>query len=99
MCFDLLEVDGRDMRCIPLVTRRVRLRALLKSPPDGLAYSDSWKDGAALLDAACAQGLEGILSKRTDQLYVSGKNKGWVKVKCHAWRAANADRGELFSQK
>jgi bifunctional non-homologous end joining protein LigD len=95
-CFDLLEVDGRDLTAFPLLTRRVRLRALLKPEPELLRYSDSFPDPAALLDACCAKGLEGIVSKRTDQPYVSGRNRGWIKVKCHAWREANRDRGEMF---
>jgi ATP-dependent DNA ligase len=49
-----------------------------------------------LLAALDARGLEGIVSKKADQSYVSGKGRGWIKVKCHAWRTANADRGELF---
>lgn len=96
-CFDLLEIDGRDMRSFPLVTRRVRLKALLKKAGDEvLRYSDSFPDPLKLLAALDERGLEGIVSKKADQPYVSGKNRGWVKVKCHAWREANADRGELF---
>jgi bifunctional non-homologous end joining protein LigD len=100
MCFDLMEIDGRDMRAFPLVTRRVRLAALLKrSESDVLHFSDGFPDAVKLLEACCEQGLEGIVSKRNDQPYVCGKNRGWIKVKCHAWREANRDRGELFSRK
>jgi bifunctional non-homologous end joining protein LigD len=81
-CFDLLEVDGREVTAFPLLTRRVRLRALLNPEPDLLRYSESFKDPEALLGACCEKGLEGIVSKRTDQPYVSGKNRGWMKVKC-----------------
>jgi bifunctional non-homologous end joining protein LigD len=99
MCFDLLEIDGRDMRAFPLVTRRVRLRALLKrAASDVLHFSDAFPDAVTLLEECCARKLEGIVSKRTDQPYVSGKNRGWIKVKCHAWREANRDRGELFNK-
>jgi bifunctional non-homologous end joining protein LigD len=107
MCFDLLEIDGRDMRAFPLVTRRVRLRALLKRAAklarlrhdgDVLHFSDGFPDAVKLLEECCARKLEGIVSKRTDQPYVSGKNRGWIKVKCHAWREANRDRGELFNK-
>jgi ATP-dependent DNA ligase len=49
-----------------------------------------------LLAALDERGLEGIVSKKADQPYVSGKNRGWIKVKCHAWREANCGRGELF---
>lgn len=96
-CFDLLEVDGRDMRPFPLVTRRVRLKSLLKrADSDILLTSKTFTDPAKLLDACDARGLEGIVSKKADQPYVSGKNRGWVKVKCHAWRATAKGRRELF---
>lgn len=99
-CFDLLEVDGRDMRPFPLVTRRVRLKALLKrAGSDLLLCSEAFADPVKLLDACDARGLEGIVSKKGDQPYVGGKNRSWVKVKCHAWRAANRDRGELFGKR
>lgn len=99
-CFDLLEIDGRDLRSFPLVTRRVRLKALLKKAGDELLrYSDSFPDPLKLLAALDERGLEGIVSKKTDQPYVSGKNRGWIKVKCHAWRVANSDRGEMFGKR
>lgn len=99
-CFDLLEIDGRDMRPFPLVTRRVRLQALLKrAGEECLRYSDNFPDAVALLAKLDSMKLEGIVSKKADQPYVSGKNRGWIKVKCHAWRAANADRGELLNRK
>lgn len=99
-CFDLLEVDGRDLRALPLVTRRARLKALLKAAGDPmLRPSETFKDGEKLLAACAANGLEGIVSKKADQPYKSGRNHGWVKVKTHAWRAANANRGELFGKR
>jgi bifunctional non-homologous end joining protein LigD len=100
VCFDILEIDGRDMRPFPLVTRRVRLAALLKkADSDVLVFSDAFPDPLRLLADLDERGLEGIVSKKADQPYVSGKNRGWVKVKCHAWRAANAWRGEVFNRR
>lgn len=99
-CFDLLEIDGRDMRPFPLLTRRVRLAALLKKAGNELLrMSDSFPDPLKLLAALDERGLEGIVSKKSDQPYVSGKNRGWIKVKCHSWRGNDRDRGEMFSQK
>lgn len=98
-CFDLLELDGRDTRAWQLVTRRARLGALLKRAGcELLRFSEPFPDPNRLLQVLDGKGLEGIVSKRTDQPYVSGKNRGWVKVKCHAWRAANRDRYELFAK-
>ena len=52
-----------------------------------------------LLAAAESQGPEGIVSKLGHQPYRSGKNPGWVKVKCRAWREANKDRWEMFEKR
>jgi ATP-dependent DNA ligase len=60
--------------------------------------SDTFPDPMKLLAALDERQLEGIVSKRSDQPYVSGKNRGWIKVKCHAWREANKNRGELFGK-
>jgi len=99
-CFDLLEIDGRDMRPFPLVTRRVRLAALIKKAGDELIrMSDTFPDPLKLLGALDERGLEGIVSKKSDQPYVSGKNRGWIKVKCHAWREANTWRKDAFNGK
>lgn len=98
-CFDLLEIDGRDMRERQLPVRRARLAALLKKAgSEILRFSEPFPDPDKLLAVLDDQGLEGIVSKRTDQPYVSGKNRGWIKVKCHSWRAANRDRGEMFAK-
>lgn len=98
-CFDLFEINGCDMRDQPLTVRRARLAALLKKAgSEILRYSEPFPNANKLLAVLDAQGLEGIVSKRADQRYVSGRNRGWVKVKCHAWRAANHDRGEMFAK-
>jgi bifunctional non-homologous end joining protein LigD len=91
---------SEDIREFPLVTRRVRLAALLKkADSDVLVFSDAFPDPLRLLADLNARGLEGIVSKKTDQPYVSGKNRGWIKVKCHAWRASNQWRGKVFNRK
>ena len=76
------------------------LAKLLKSAAaQELRFSDSFDDALALLRQAAVLGLEGIVSKRSDQPYVSGTNRGWVKVKTHDWREAIKDRGELFKKR
>jgi bifunctional non-homologous end joining protein LigD len=78
--FDLLELDGRDVRKEPLERRRALLRPLLIG--SDITFSDHFEgDGAALFDEACKLGLEGIVSKRRDLPYQSGKSKGWLKIK------------------
>jgi bifunctional non-homologous end joining protein LigD len=84
--FDLLELDGKDLRGLPLTTRKERLKSLLseKRVSEWLIYSDHVDgDGAAVYRGACEAGLEGIISKRADSKYRSGRFKDWLKIKCH----------------
>jgi ATP-dependent DNA ligase len=83
--FDLLHLDGEDLRGRPLLERKARLAELL-SPPDPLCpiqLSEHYEgSGALLLRAAERAGVEGIISKRVDSRYVSGPSKAWLKTKC-----------------
>lgn len=83
--FDLLYLDGEDLRKATLANRKAALRLLFDDPPQGgvIRFSDHLEeDGATLLRHACRMGLEGIISKRADQPYRSGRNNDWVKSKC-----------------
>ena len=98
-CFDLLSVGGGDVRREPLEERRARLEGLLAgADADLLRFSEAFDDAEKLLAAALELGLEGIVSKKRDQPYRSGKNLGWVKVKTAAWREANRDLWEMFQR-
>jgi ATP-dependent DNA ligase len=79
--FDLIELDGADLRKEPLERRRELLRALVAGIPDILFSEHFEGDGAMLFAHACKLGLEGIVSKRRDHPYKSGKSQSWVKVK------------------
>ncbi len=83
--FDLLYLDGFDLRGAALIDRKHVLRDFMKSVfSDRIRYCDHVEgEGAVVLEAACQMGLEGIGSKRKDQPYRSGKNPSWVKVKTH----------------
>jgi bifunctional non-homologous end joining protein LigD len=71
--FDLLEVDGQDLRALPLVDRKKRLARLLSGRRLGIVLSDHTdEDGALLFVHACRMGLEGIVSKRLSAPYRSG---------------------------
>jgi bifunctional non-homologous end joining protein LigD len=99
-CFDLLEFNGRDLRPLPLVERRIQLRHLLaKADEHALRYSEEFHNPETLLAAAEQQGLEGVVSKLTYQRYRSGKNPGWIKVKTAVWREANGERHKLFEER
>jgi bifunctional non-homologous end joining protein LigD len=83
--FDLLHLDGRDLRALPLDERRGLLRDLL-SGRDGtfpIRFSEEFGgSGAELFVAADAHGLEGVVSKRRGSRYRSGRSDGWLKAKC-----------------
>ena len=81
--FDLLALDGRNLRKEPLEQRKALLRKLLTSPPKGVRYSDHViGHGEEVLAQVCDLGLEGIVSKRADSPYVSRRTKSWLKIKC-----------------
>ncbi|HEX5715270.1 MAG TPA: DNA ligase D [Thermoanaerobaculia bacterium] len=83
--FDLLHLDGHDLRPVPLLQRKEALAALLAGQPrEGtIRLSDHVEgSGDAFFQHACKFGLEGIISKRGDLPYHSGRSKEWVKVKC-----------------
>jgi bifunctional non-homologous end joining protein LigD len=78
---DLLSVDGTDLRHERLDDRRAKLRRLLVRP-DGVRFSEHHAgDGEVMIRHACQMGLEGIVSKRRDSSYRSGRSKVWLKVK------------------
>jgi bifunctional non-homologous end joining protein LigD len=81
--FDLLELDGRDMRREPWSDRRWKLARLLRGAGHGVQLSDHMEStgGEAAFRHACAMGLEGIVAKRRDKPYRSGRSPDWIKVK------------------
>ncbi|HET9679379.1 MAG TPA: non-homologous end-joining DNA ligase, partial [Gammaproteobacteria bacterium] len=84
VAFDLLYLDGYNLRRAPLFERKHLLRALLaKEPNNALRYSDHLDmSGSSVYEKACELRLEGIISKRRDQAYHSGRNRDWQKTKC-----------------
>lgn len=83
--FDLLYLDGYDLRSCPLLERKRLLSALLKdgAPSPLLRYSDHIAgQGEVAFAEACRSGMEGLIAKRADGSYLAGRNRNWVKVKC-----------------
>ncbi|MBK5199500.1 MAG: DNA ligase D, partial [Methyloceanibacter sp.] len=83
--FDLLALDGKHLRKKPLKERRALLAKLMaaKSVSNWLVYADYVEgSGPEFFAQACAAGLEGIVSKRADAPYRSGRGKDWLKIKC-----------------
>ena len=85
--FDALHLNGRDLRGAALRDRKAALAAVLDDPPASghLRFSEHIADeGAAMARHACRLGLEGIVSKRADRPYRSGRGGDWLKTKCTA---------------
>jgi bifunctional non-homologous end joining protein LigD len=81
--FDLLYLDGFDLRPVPLSERKRALAELLAGASERILYAEHLQgDGAEIYDRACGMGLEGILSKQLEAPYHSGRTESWVKVKC-----------------
>ena len=85
--FDLLFVDGEDLRRQPLEDRKARLNEVLRTGSATLRRSIRYVEhfstaGDAVLESACRMELEGIVSKRLDAPYRSGRTGDWTKAKC-----------------
>jgi bifunctional non-homologous end joining protein LigD len=79
--FDLLYLDGYDLRKLPLEDRKKKLASILITG-DSLRYSDHYeKQGKALFEMARAKGLEGILAKKRDSIYQERRTSEWLKIK------------------
>ncbi|QQO32886.1 DNA ligase D [Bradyrhizobium diazoefficiens] len=86
--FDLLFAEGLDYRRLPLGERKERLKALLearKKKTSQIRYVEHFESGGdAVLQSACKLELEGIVSKKLDAPYRSGRTESWTKAKCRA---------------
>lgn len=97
--FDLMQLNGHDLRAVHLVDRKRRLGHLIDRAGIGqLLHSETFDDGARLLDECNRRGLEGLVAKHRSSIYRSGRSTSWVKVKCPTWHEANRNRGELFEE-
>lgn len=83
--FDLLYLDGYDLRALPLAQRKEMLEPIVAEAGKPLRYSGHFdENGAMVLRHACRLSLEGIVSKLRDATYRSGRGKSWIKSKCSA---------------
>ena len=84
--FDLLELDGRDLRGEPWHDRRAVLVQVLADANTGIQLCEHIEDvdGAVVFRQACVMGLEGIVAKRRDSRYRSGRSRDWIKIKNRA---------------
>ena len=93
--FDLLELDGKDLRRQPIEIRKDLLAKLLKGSHLSIVLNEHFEeDGASVYRAACQLGCEGIVSKRLGSPYRSGRSMHWVKVKNPQARAVKREAEE-----
>jgi bifunctional non-homologous end joining protein LigD len=107
--FDLLFADSRDYRRLPLGERKARLRELLeqrKRKSNQIRYVEHFESGGdAVLQSACKLELEGVVSKKLDAPYRSGRTESWIKAKCRAghevviggWKTTNGKFRSLMA--
>lgn len=81
--FDLLALDGADLRGYPLIKRKEMLETLMKDAPKNLYYSRYVRGiGKESFAVACDAGMEGIVGKKADSVYSGTRNGDWIKLKC-----------------
>lgn len=81
--FDLLALDGEDLRGYRLIDRKEKLEALMKDAPKPLYYGRYVKGkGKESFVAACEASMEGIIGKKADSIYSGTRNGDWIKLKC-----------------
>jgi bifunctional non-homologous end joining protein LigD len=80
--FDLLQLNGRDLRREPIEVRRTELAKFIRAAGAGIQLSEHIEQDAAIVfEHACKLGLEGIVSKRRGSRYISGRSPDWIKLK------------------
>jgi bifunctional non-homologous end joining protein LigD len=94
--FDLLELDGQDLRGEPLEVRKATLVSLLRKARPGVQLNEhlEHEDGEVVFRHACKMGLEGIVSKRLGSRYRSGRSPDWLKFKNPAAPAVKREAEE-----
>jgi bifunctional non-homologous end joining protein LigD len=97
--FDLLELDGQDLRRDPLERRKAMLAQLVRKSLPGLVLNAMFAEpGDVVFKHACALGCEGIVSKRLGSRYRSGRTRDWMKVKNPAEPAVKREAEEEWGK-
>jgi bifunctional non-homologous end joining protein LigD len=81
--FDAPFLNGLDLRKVPLWSRRAALKSVFSEDVPRVHFSQDFAmSPGQMLEAACKMGLEGVMAKRRDAPYVSGRTESWLKLKC-----------------
>jgi bifunctional non-homologous end joining protein LigD len=98
--FDLIELNGEDLRRRPFLDRKAALAQLLGDLKAGIQLNEHIsEDGATVFAHACQLGAEGIVSKRVDGTYRSGPSRVWIKVRNPASLAVQRERSENWNRR
>jgi bifunctional non-homologous end joining protein LigD len=93
--FDLIELNGDDLRRDPLEVRKATLASIVAKASPGIRFNEHIEgDGPTVFAHACKLGLEGIVSKRKDSMYRSGRSPEWLKMKNRACAAVRREAEE-----
>lgn len=97
--FDLLHIDGRDLVQSPLVSRKAALKKILPKRQTGrVRYTEHVvEQGEHLFNELEKRQLEGMVAKRCDSVYVSGRTRAWLKIKTRAGRDEMRTRSEVWN--
>jgi bifunctional non-homologous end joining protein LigD len=97
--FDLIELNGDDLRRDPLEVRKATLAPILAKARSGIRFNEHIEgDGPTVFAHACKLGLEGIVSKRKDSAYRSGRSPDWLKMKNPACAAVTREAEEDWAR-
>jgi bifunctional non-homologous end joining protein LigD len=98
--FDLIELNGDDLRRDPLEVRKATLASVLAKAGPGIRFNEHIEgDGPTVFAHACKLGLEGIVSKRKDSAYRSGRSSDWLKMKNPTAPAVRREEEEEWAKK
>jgi bifunctional non-homologous end joining protein LigD len=98
--FDLIELDGEDLRRRPFLDRKAVLAQLLGGLKAGILLNEHIaEDGLTVFAYACRLGAEGIVSKRVDGTYRSGPSRAWIKVRNPASIAVQRERSKIWNRR
>jgi bifunctional non-homologous end joining protein LigD len=98
--FDLIELNGDDLRRDPLEVRKATLASVLAKAGPGIRFNEHIEgDGLTVFAHACKLGLEGIVSKRKNSPYRSGRSPDWLKMKNAAAPAVKREEEEEWGRK
>src|SRR5262249_43428400 len=93
--FDLIELNGDDLRRDPLEVRKATVASIVAKARLGIRFNEHIEgDGPTIFAHACKMGLGGIVSKRKDSVYRSGRSPDWLKMKNSAAPAGKGGKGE-----